>query len=92
MPDASQEPVAHISSAVVRTLPAQAAAVAKVIAGFRDTEVFHSEGGYIVVVLEGPDTGTLGARLSEISLLEGVLSASMVYERVETLASLGEVP
>jgi nitrate reductase NapD len=43
-----------------------------------------------VIVLEGPDSGALGARLAEISAWEGVLSANMVFEQMASLAELGE--
>jgi nitrate reductase NapD len=80
----------HISSAVVRTRPEDAVAVVARINAFPDCEVYHQEGGKIVVVLEGPSSGAVGSRLAEISLLDGVASASLVYEQVETAASLLE--
>ena len=45
----------------------------------------HAEGGRIIVVMEGPDSGTIGARLTEIALMEGVLSANLVFEHAESL-------
>jgi periplasmic nitrate reductase NapD len=80
----------HISSAVVRTLPERMQAVSNAIDALPDTQVFHAEDGRIIVVMEGPDSSALGSQLSEIALIEGVLSATMVYEQVETLESLGE--
>ena len=44
----------------------------------------------IVIVLEGPDSGALGARLAEISGWDGVLSANMVYEHIDEPARPGE--
>ena len=82
--------VVHISSAVVRTRPEHMTEVAAAVAALPDTEIFHAEDGRIVVVMEGPDTGTLGSRLSEIALHDRVLSANMVYEQIESLESLGE--
>jgi periplasmic nitrate reductase NapD len=78
----------HISSAVVRTRPEDAVDVVAQIDAFPDCEVYHQEDGKIVVVLEGPSSDPVGSRLSEISLLDGVLSASLVYEQIETAESL----
>lgn len=82
--------VVHISSAIVRALPERAAAVVAAIDGLPGAEVFHAEGGKIVVVLEGATSGVLAASLSEINLIEGVVSANLVYEHIEPLSALGE--
>jgi periplasmic nitrate reductase NapD len=87
-----REDVVHISSAVVRAHPDRIDEVKAAIARMPDVEVFHSEGGKIVVVLEGPDTKAVGARLSRIALIDGVVTASLVFEQVESLQSLGDRP
>lgn len=74
-----------ISSAVVSALPDHAGEVAARIADLPDTEVPFREGGKIVVVMEGPSTGAIGSRLTEIALMQGVLSANMVFEQAVTL-------
>lgn len=80
----------HVSSAVVFARPECARDAVDAINRFPDAEVFHCEGGKIVVVLEGPNSKAAGDRLAEISLMEGVISANLVYEQVESLESLGE--
>lgn len=80
----------HISSAVVSALPAQVAAVLAAIRELPDTEIHRVENGKIVIVLEGASTGVLGDRLAAISLIEGVLSANMVFEQIEDLDTLDE--
>lgn len=80
----------HISSAVVRTRPERAAEVAERLALMPGVEVAGEQGGKIIVVLEGPDSGTLGARVAEMALMDGVFGANLVYERIETPQSLGE--
>ncbi|MFJ5369645.1 chaperone NapD [Bosea sp. CER48] len=85
----------HISSAVVSALPAQVDAVLARIGELPDTEVHRVENGKIVIVLEGASTGVIGDRLAAISLLDGVLSANMVFEQIEdpeTLDDPGVVP
>ena len=82
MTDAPREH--HISSAVVSVLPEHGGAVAEAIAAIPDTEVHHVVAGKIVIVMEGPSEGALGERLARIALMDHVLSASMVYEVVDT--------
>ena len=70
----------HISSAVVVAQPAHAEAVAEHLRRMDNVEVHGIGGSKIVVVIEGDRLGALGDRLLEISALEGVLSANMVFE------------
>ena len=83
-------PSVHISSAVVSVLPVHRDKVIRLLSGMDGVEVHHQSSWKIVIVLEGPDSGVLGARLAEIASIEGVLSANMVFEQVERLADLGE--
>lgn len=83
-------PKVHISSVVVRAAPERRAEVEAAIGRLEGCEVFHSENGKIVVVIEGPSSGVVGDRLAAMSLLDGVYSAGLVYEQVETMQSLGE--
>ncbi len=73
----------HVSSAIVVARPEKMAAVQEHLALMEGVEVHAAEGGKIVVVIEGESTGALGASLSEMSLLEGVVAANMVFEHVE---------
>lgn len=85
-----QAPVVHISSAVVSVLPRHRDNVRAALAALPDVEVHHQDAAKIVIVLEGPDSGALGARLAEISGWNGVLSANMVFEQVENADALEE--
>lgn len=73
----------HISSAVVATMPQSTEAILATLAGMENVEIHGHGGGKIVVVIEGGSTGALGECLSRISLLDGVISANMVFEHVE---------
>ena len=73
----------HISSAVVATMPDSTEAVIAALQGMENVEIHGQGGGKIVVVIEGGSTGALGECLSRISLLDGVISANMVFEHVE---------
>lgn len=80
----------HISSAVVSVLPKLLESVVERLAALPEVEVHHRSTSKIVIVLEGPDSGALGARLAEISGWDGVLSANMVYEQVADTVEHGD--
>jgi nitrate reductase NapD len=80
----------HISSAIISVLPHRRADVLQALAGLPEVEVHHTNASKIVIVLEGPDSGALGARLAEISSWSGVLSANMVFEQMERVTDLEE--
>jgi nitrate reductase NapD len=81
----------HVSSAVVMAWPEYSDTVAHRIAAMPDTEVAYAEGSRIIVVMEARDGGEIGARLAEISAIEGVLAANLAFEHTETPTS-GEEP
>lgn len=89
MPEAS-DAVIHISSAVVRCRPADMERLSNGINAVDGAEVAHGEQGKLIVILEGRSSGAVGEMLARISLMEGVVSAAMVYEQVEPAQSLGE--
>ena len=82
----------HVASAVVTAWPKDREAVARLIAALPGTEIRHAEGSRIIVVMEATESGAIGARLLEIALMEGVLSANLVFEQSESLGSSGEQP
>lgn len=82
----------HVASAVVTAWPKDREAVARLIAELPGTEIRHTEGSRIIVVMEATENGAIGARLLEIALMEGVLSANLVFEQSESLGASGEQP
>jgi nitrate reductase NapD len=85
----TEEATIHISSAVVSVLPGRRDEVLRMLAALPDVEVHHADASKIVIVMEAADSGILGGRLAEIACWQGVLSANMVFEQVERLASTG---
>lgn len=73
----------HISSAVVSVLPDRMNEILSTLPKLEGVEVHAARDGKIVVVIEGPSTGVLGDRLTRIALLDGVISANMVYEHID---------
>jgi nitrate reductase NapD len=80
----------HISSAIVSVLPAHRDDVARLLSQMPGVEVFHQAATKIVIVMEAPESGVIGARLAEVATIDGVLSANMVFEQIASLAELGE--
>jgi nitrate reductase NapD len=85
-----QPPTICISSAVVSVLPQHFENVARLLSSLPEVEIHHRTASKLVIVLEGPDSGVLGARLAEISGWTGVLSANMVYEQSDEAVGQGE--
>jgi nitrate reductase NapD len=73
----------HISSAVISTRPGHTQDVLAELSKLDGVEVHAAQDNKIVVVIEGPNTGALGNRLTRIALLDGVITANMVYEHID---------
>ena len=73
----------HIASAVVKARPAIQDAVAARIAELAGAEVAVIDHGRIIVVLESLQRHDLAATLERIADLDGVLSATLVFEHSE---------
>jgi periplasmic nitrate reductase NapD len=84
------EATIHISSAVVSVLPACRDQVLRMLAALPGVETHQSDASKIVIVMEAAESGILGGRLAEIACWQGVLSANMVFEQVESLADIGD--
>ena len=80
----------HISSAVVSVLPAHRDEVLRALAALPGVEIHQRDASKIVIVMEAAESGILGGRLAEIATWQGVLSANMVFEQVESLADIGD--
>ena len=86
----TEEATIHISSAVVSVLPAHRDEVLRLLAALPGVETHQSDASKIVIVMEAAESGILGGRLAEIASWQGVLSANMVFEQVESLADIGD--
>ena len=74
-----------IASAVVRAFPERAQSVAEAIANLNGVEVSAVQESKIVILIEGSESGAIGATLAQIALMDGVLAASLVYEQAVNL-------
>jgi nitrate reductase NapD len=86
----TNEATIHISSAVVSVLSNHRDEVLRALTTLSQVEVHHVDASKIVIVMEAPESGVLGARLAEIASWQGVLSTNMVFEQVENLVEIGD--
>ena len=81
----------HISSLVVHAHPTRQSAVMTALAQFPDLELHASDDrGKMVITLESDTEAIILERLEQITRLEGVLAANLVYHHSEDTASLEE--
>ena len=73
----------HISSAVVMALPARCEEIRDQLQNMPGVEIHAGEGSRLVITIEGATSGVLGETLTRISMLDGVISANMVFEHFE---------
>lgn len=81
----------HIAGIVVHALPDSVRRVAESIAGWSGVEVHAaSRDGKLVATLEAPSAREIAACMDDIQRLDGVLSASLVYQHNESLEAMME--
>ena len=73
----------HIASILVHLQPERRDAVHATVTAMPSVEVHAEERGKMVVTVEGPQEGWIADRMTAIHLLDGVLSAVMVFHHVE---------
>ncbi|WP_448208084.1 chaperone NapD [Azospirillum sp. sgz302134] len=73
----------HVASILVHLRPERREAVRAAVAVLPGTEIHAEEGGKMVVTVEGPHEGWIADRMTALHLLDGVLSAVLVFHHVE---------
>lgn len=73
-----------ISSAVASLIPGREEEVLRRFAEMEGIEVRASQGTKYVLLLEGPSSGAVGSLLAQIAVMDGVISANMVFEHTES--------
>ncbi len=74
----------HISSLLVQTTPEKRAGIEAEILAFNGAEIAHSDvEGRLIVTLETPSESDILETLTQIQLLTGVVSASLVYHQTD---------
>jgi nitrate reductase NapD len=78
-------PGGEIASILVQARPERLADVAAAILTLAGCEIYGRDPkGKLVVVVDAPDTGSLGTTLNTIALLPDVYSASLVFHALDT--------
>ncbi|MDQ2104732.1 chaperone NapD [Azospirillum isscasi] len=76
----------HIASILVHLRPERSPGVRAAIAALGDVDIHVEERGRMVVTVEGPHEGRIADRMTAIHLMDGVMSAVMVFHHAEPLA------
>ena len=77
-------PGSEIASILVQALPERLADVAAAIVTLSGCEIYGRDPkGKLIVVVDAPDTGSLGTTLNTIALLPDVYSASLVFHALD---------
>ncbi len=77
-------PAGEIASIIVQTRPDQLDRVAADIAALDGCEIHaRDERGKLIVVVDAPDAGALGATMNRIGLLPHVHSACLVFHAID---------
>jgi nitrate reductase NapD len=80
-------PGGEIASILVQARPERLADVEAAIATMRGCEIYALDPkGKLVVVVDSPDTGSLGTTLNNIASLPDVYSASLVFHALDATA------
>jgi nitrate reductase NapD len=83
--DAAVGAPADIASVLVQTRPEHVGTVAAAIAKLAGCEIHGRDPkGKLVVVIDAPDTGAVGAALNTIAGMEHVLSAVLVFHAIDS--------
>ena len=75
----------HVSSLVVHARPEAVPAIRPIMAALPGVEIHAEAGGKLVLTLETESEQTIVDHLNRISLLDGVLAATLVFHHVEEL-------
>lgn len=73
----------HIASLLVHVRPGRLGAVRAALSGTEGVEIHAEQDGKLVVVVEGPHEGWIADRMTEMQLMDGVLSAVLVFHHAE---------
>lgn len=77
----------HVCGVLLMSRPEHAAMVEKALSKMPGVELHANDGGRMVVTVEGDAYRQCGDTITELSLLDGVASSSLVYHQVENQES-----
>jgi nitrate reductase NapD len=80
----------HIASLVVHCAPPRLDTVASAVARVGGAQVHGSADGKLVVTLEASTDDEMAGKVTDIQRIDGVLSATLVYQCADSLAAMNE--
>ena len=75
----------NISGVLVHTQPDLSASISQDLTSLDGVEVHANDNGRLVVTVEDDTTHSMADRVTEIQLMNGVLSAAVIYHHNEAL-------
>lgn len=86
------DPELHIASLVVHATPKRAPGIAAALDALPGAQVHAAtEGGKLIVTLEAETAHEMLAQIGRIQRLPGVLSATVVYQAIDSLEAMNEL-
>jgi len=76
----------HLASLLLHVRPDRRTAVRATVAAMPGVEIHLEQQGKMVVTVEGPHEGWIADRMTSLHLLDGVLSAVMVFHHLDIVA------
>lgn len=78
----------HLASLLLHVRPDRQDTVRATAAAMPGVEIHIEQAGKMVVTVEGPHEGWIADRMTALHLLDGVLSAVMVFHHLEPAAAV----
>ncbi|MBP2292060.1 chaperone NapD [Azospirillum rugosum] len=73
----------HIASILVHLRPERSDAIRAAVSAMPGTEIHIEEAGKMIVTVEAPNEGRIADHMTAMHLLDGVMSAVLVFHHVE---------
>ena len=73
----------HVCGVLLMTHPELAPRVALALRGLAGVELHASEGGRLVVTIEGPSSARCAELMNHLATLPGVAASSLVYHQID---------
>ena len=73
----------HVCGVLLMTHPERAPRVALALQGLSGVELHASEGGRLVVTIEGPSSAHCADMMNHLATLPGVAASSLVYHQID---------
>ncbi len=73
----------HVCGMLLQARPEKAPRVAGALGDLQGVELHASEGGRLVVTIEGDDYETCAGMMTRLACLDGVSASSLIYHQID---------